>query len=84
MLEVYILSYLIRSDGRSYLSAGESQGFALAHLAVSRGVPKATLYRAIKTLITMGKIVRVSRGFYKISPEFRADCNFVKSVSEVA
>ncbi len=84
MLEVYILTHLMKLERRSNLKQGRLLGFSLTHFREAHEIPKGTFYRALSELIYDGFVIKQKRGFYLISDEFRGECNRIKQADLVS
>ena len=62
-------------ESLSSLEKGRLQGFAVSNIQKQYNVPKGTFYRAVKSLIVSGVIIKQRRNSYVISDGFRDLCN---------
>lgn len=83
MLELAILKYMMQREGESAVYKGHLSDYSLSYFRELNDIPKATYYRALNELISMGFIVKKKRNSYVLSQEFRAMSNLMKQASEV-
>jgi len=83
MLETHIILYLMQKEGASSLERGVAAGWSLSFMAEKFGIPKATFYRSVKSLIKADVIYKRQRNCYALSDSYRKLCNLQKSAEKV-
>ena len=82
MLELHIVTYLMKREANVQVERGRVVGFPIAWMIDELNIPRGTFYRAVKVAIDAKAIVRTQRGFYALSNNFREICNLIPVVNK--
>jgi len=83
MIELEIVFFLMRREGRENSLRVKLSGWRIYHIAESYQIPRSTFYRAVNNLLKTGTIVRTGRSRYALGNQFRISANGMKKASEV-